>query len=282
MSVWEAIILGIVQGLSEFIPISSTGHLTLTGRVFGLINEQNLKDWTSFIATIQLGTLLAVFVYFFKDLYTILISFIKDNLLSPKKFSLQNKTSKLGWLIILGNIPIIFAGIVLKDFIEGAFTKNLIVISLSLIILGIILAIAEKKGKFTKDINNLNWIDVLIIGAAQALSLIPGSSRSGTTITAGLFVGLKRHEAARFSFLLGVPAIFGSGLLELKEVIESPSSYGLMVTIVAALAAFVSGYFAIDFLIKFLKKNTTFIFVNYRIIVGFIILLLIYNNIILP
>lgn len=278
MSFLEAIILGLIQGLTEFIPISSSGHLTLYGKLSGLINESSYKDWTSFIATIQLGTLLAVFVYFFKDLYLILKNFINDNLLSPKKINLQSSESKLGWLIIVGNIPIVVVGLLFKDFIEGAITKNLIVISCSLIILGIILAIADKTGKFNKEIKELTFSNSLIIGLAQVLSLIPGSSRSGTTITAALFLGIKRSDAARFSFLLGIPAIMGSGLLELKDVISSPSSYGLDVTIIATLVSFISGYFAIDFLIKYLKKHSTFLFVNYRIIIGIVILLLIYNN----
>ncbi|MCK5457045.1 MAG: undecaprenyl-diphosphatase UppP, partial [Melioribacteraceae bacterium] len=214
MSFLEALFLGIIQGLTEFLPISSTGHLTIAGKLMGLISNENPEHWTAFIAVIQLGTLLAIIIYFWKDLWGIFIDFFKENIVSRNKFSNQSMNSKMGWLIILGSIPVAVIGLGFKDIIEGAFTKNLYVIASSLIVLGIILALAEKVGKFKRDLKDITWKDTLIIGFAQSLALIPGSSRSGTTITAGIFLGLKRETAARFSFLLSVPAILGSGLLE--------------------------------------------------------------------
>jgi len=282
LSLIEAIILGIVQGITEFLPISSTGHLTLAGKFMGLISEENPEHWTSFIAVIQLGTMLSIFVYFWKDLLNILKEFLQNNLQKRVKYSEQSTNSKLGWMIILGTIPIVVIGLLFKDLIEGALTKNLYVISGSLIVLAIILAIAEKTAKFKKNIENVTILDSILIGLAQAVALIPGSSRSGTTITGGLFLGLKRDVAARFSFLLSVPAILASGMLQLVESLKY-INYDLTVNlIVATIVSAVSGYLAIDFLLKFLKKNTTFVFIYYRIALGVLILVLLYSNIINP
>ncbi|HRI46256.1 MAG: undecaprenyl-diphosphatase UppP [Ignavibacteriaceae bacterium] len=281
MSFLEAFILGIVQGLTEFLPISSTGHLTLTGKLFGVIN--NDQQWTAFIAIIQLGTLAAILFYFRKDIVDIVLAFLKDNLLERKGFSQQQLNSKLGWLIIIGTIPVVVIGLGFKDIIEGALTKNLYVISGSLIVLALILAFAEKTAKFKKDIKDLTIVDSLIIGLAQAMALIPGSSRSGTTITGGLFMGLNREAAARFSFLLSIPAILASGLLQLyQELGNINSTDEIFNLIIATIASAVSGYFAIDFLLKFLKKNTTFVFIYYRIAIGLIILGLLFTNTINP
>jgi len=281
LSFLEAFILGIVQGLTEFLPISSTGHLTLTGKLFGVIN--NDQQWTAFIAIIQLGTLAAILFYFRKDIVDIVLAFLKDNLLERKGFSQQQLNSKLGWLIIIGTIPVVVIGLGFKDIIEGALTKNLYVISGSLIVLALILAFAEKTAKFKKDIKDLTIVDSLIIGLAQAMALIPGSSRSGTTITGGLFMGLNREAAARFSFLLSIPAILASGLLQLyQELGNINSTDEIFNLIIATIASAVSGYFAIDFLLKFLKKNTTFVFIYYRIAIGLIILGLLFTNTINP
>lgn len=282
MSIIEAIVLGIIQGITEFLPISSTGHLTLAGKFMGLISDKNPEHWTSFIAVIQLGTMLSILIYFWKDLWNIFKEFLQDNFQKRVKYSEQTLNSKLGWMIIAGTIPIVVIGLLFKDAIEGAFTKNLYVISWSLIILAIILAIAEKTAKFKKDVKDITLFDSIMIGIAQAFALIPGSSRSGTTITGGLFLGLKRDVAARFSFLLSVPAVLASGLLQLYESFKY-INYDLTINlIVATFFAAVSGYIAIDFLLKFLKKNTTFIFIFYRIILGIIILTLLYSNVIKP
>lgn len=282
MNLVESILLGIIQGLTEFLPISSTGHLTLAGKFMNLISSEHPEQWTSFIAVIQLGTLLAVLVYFWKDIIHITKDFIGDNLIKPVKYSQQKLNSKLGWLIIIGTIPVVLIGLTFKDLIEGALTKNLYVIAGSLIVLALILAIAEKTAKFKKNVENVTILDSIIIGIAQALSLIPGSSRSGTTITAGLFVGLNRESAARFSFLLSIPAVFASGALQLYEALEFLDQTMAVNIIVATLVSGISGYIAIDFLLKFLKKNTTFLFIYYRIALGIFILILLFNNIIQP
>lgn len=278
----EAIFLGIIQGLTEFLPISSTGHLTIAGKLMGLISEENPERWTAFIAVIQLGTLLAIIIYFWKDLWNIFIAFIKENFVERRKYSAQDVNSKMGWLIILGSIPVAVIGLGFKDIIEGALTKNLYVIASSLIILGIILALAEKVGKFNRDLKDINWKDSLIVGFAQSLALIPGSSRSGTTITAGIFIGLKRETAARFSFLLSVPAILGSGLLEFYSSLEYIQIDGLISLAIATIASAISGYITIAFLLAYLKKHSTMVFVLYRICIGVAIFILIGMNVISP
>jgi undecaprenyl-diphosphatase len=282
LNLLESIILGVVQGLTEFLPISSTGHLTLAGKFMNLISNEHPEQWTAFIAVIQLGTMLAVLVYFWKDLISIIKDFINDNIIKRISFSNQQVNSKLGWLIIIGTIPVVIIGLTFKDVIEGALTKNLYIIAASLIVLALILALAEKTAKFKKNIENVTILDSIIIGVAQALSLIPGSSRSGTTITAGLFVGLNREAAARFSFLLSIPAVLASGVLQLYEAVEFLDKAMAVNIIVATIVSGISGYLAIDFLLKFLKKNSTFLFIYYRIGLGIIIFILLFNNIIKP
>ena len=282
MSVLEAIFLGIIQGITEFLPISSTGHLTVAGKLMNLVSEDNPEQWTAFIAIIQLGTLLAVLVYFWNDILNIVKDFFRDNLIKRVKYSQQNINSKLGWLIIIGTIPVVIIGLGFKDIIEGTLTKNLYVIASSLIGLAIILALAEKVAKFKKDLKDITVIDSLIVGTAQAISLIPGSSRAGTTITAGLFVGLKRETAARFSFLLSIPAIFASGILQLFEALKFVDQTMVFNLIVSTVVSAVSGYLAIDFLLKYLKKNSTFVFIYYRIGLGVLIIIFLITNIIKP
>lgn len=272
MTIIEAIILGIIQGLSEFIPISSTAHMTLAGQLMDLIDPNNPDKWTSFIAVVQLGTLAAVLVYFRKDIFGITKDFLGENISNRKKIKEQSINSKLGWLILLGSIPIVTIGLAVKDIIRSNITKDPFVIALSLIIFAIVLMIAELTVKFRKDLKDISILDSIIIGVGQVFALIPGASRSGTTITAGLFMGLNRETAARFSFLLGIPAILGSGLLEFYKASEYLTPNMFIDLLVATLAASISGYWSIAFLLKFLQKNSTFLFVFYRIALGLIIL----------
>lgn len=282
MNLFEAILLGIIQGLSEFLPISSTGHLTIAGKFLNVVPEYHPESWTSFIAVIQLGTMAAVLVYFAKDIFFIVRDFFKENLFERKKFSEQNLNSRLGWLVIIGTIPVVIIGLAFEDIIEGALTKNLYVIAFSLIGLAVLLAFAEKVASFKKELNDISIKDSLLIGIAQAFALIPGSSRSGTTITGGLFLGLKRDVAARFSFLLSIPAVLASGLFELIDSLKYLNNEMILNLVVATVVSGISGYLAIDFLLKFLKKHTTFLFVYYRIAAGIFILILLLTNIIKP
>lgn len=282
MNLFEAILLGIIQGLSEFLPISSTGHLTIVGKLLNLVSESHPESWTSFIAVIQLGTMAAVLVYFAKDIFLIIKDFLKENLIHRKKFSEQSFNSRLGWMVIVGTIPVVIIGFAFKDIIEGALTKNLYVIAFSLIGLAIILAIAEKVANFKKDLKDISVLDSFLIGIAQTFALIPGSSRSGTTITGGLFLGLKRDVAARFSFLLSIPAVLASGLFELYHSLKYLTADMSLNLVVATIVSGISGYIAIDFLLKYLKKHSTFLFVYYRIAAGIFILILLLTNIIKP
>lgn len=282
MEILEAIFLGIIQGLTEFIPISSTGHLTVAGKLMNLISESKPEEWTAFIAVIQLGTLLAVIIYFFKDLLNILKDFINDVLVNRKSFSDQSQNSQMGWYIIIATIPVVIIGLGFKDIIEGTLTKNLYVISASLIALALILAIAEKTGRFNRSGRNIKWYDALIIGIAQSLALIPGSSRSGTTITAAIFLGFNRETAARFSFLMSIPAIAASGLLQFYQALKYIDSNGLFILAISTVVSGVFGYLSIEFLLRYLRKKSTLIFILYRIIIGIIILAMVYNGVIKP
>jgi undecaprenyl-diphosphatase len=282
LSIIEAIILGIIQGLSEFLPISSTAHLTLAGKFMNVVPVGYPEHWTAFIAVIQLGTLLSILIYFSKDIILITSEFLRDNIKLKLKYSEQSNNSKLGWLIAVGTIPIVIIGLSLKDVIEGALTKNLYVISGSLILFALILAVAEKVADHKREIKDLTFKDSLLIGIAQSFALIPGASRSGTTITGGLFVGMKRSDAARYSFLLSIPSVFASGLLELHDSLKYLDASMAINMVVATLAAAISGYLAIDFLLKYLKKHSTFIFVYYRFILGIAIIILILSKFIQP
>ena len=274
MNIIEAIILGIIQGLSEFIPISSTAHLTLAGHLLDLIDPSHPERWTAFIAVIQLGTLAAVFVYFSNDIKKILNGYFSENIGKNRKaFREQSSYSKLGWLVILGSLPIGFLGLLLKNLIEGEFTKSPFVIATMLIVLALVLLIAEKTASFKKDINKISIKDSLIIGFSQCLALIPGTSHSGATITAGLFLGIKREDAARFSFLLSIPAIFASGLYEFYKSISYINSQDLLIIVIATLVSGIAGYFSIAFLLKFLKTKSTLLFIVYRVILGIVVFL---------
>jgi undecaprenyl-diphosphatase len=266
MSFFEAVLLGLIQGLTEFLPISSTAHLTIAGKFLGLINPAHPEEWTAFIAVIQLGTVAAVIVYFFRDLVQIVKGFLADG---PKYF--QTKIlgqAKMGWFIILGTLPVALFGLSLKKIIEGNLTKSFAVIGTSMIGLALILWLAEVIGSRKKNMERVTWLDSLIIGFAQSLALIPGSSRSGTTITAGLFLGITREDAARFSFLLSIPAVIASGFLELWEMRNFMGQVGVVHVVIATIVSFIVGYASIAFLLKYLRTHTTYAFVWYRIVLG--------------
>lgn len=281
MSIFQAIILGIVQGLTEFIPVSSTAHLVFAARLVnlygGVDKTLQAEQTTATIAVIQLGTLLAVLVYFTRDIVNILRAFVADHTawLSGRVEPGRPKLSKdawLGWLVIIGSIPVGIVGLLFKKQIEGPFTKNLWVIATMMIVVGALLTIAEFVGKRDHGMDQLGIRDALAVGFAQVLALIPGSSRSGSTIMGGLFAGQTRETAARFSFLLSIPAIAASGLLELKEAIEKlpAGSYGSLA--VATVVSGAVGYASIWFLLRFLRTHSTGVFIVYRVIVGGLIL----------
>ena len=281
MTILQAILLGLVQGLTEFIPVSSTAHLVFAARVVnlygGVDKTLQAEQTTATIAVIQLGTLLAVLIYFTRDIVNICRAFVGDHLALLRGRSNPNgpKLSQdawLGWLVIIGSVPVGIVGLLFKKQIEGPFTKNLWVIATMMIVVGGLLTIAEFVGKRDHGMEKLGIGDALAVGFAQVLALIPGSSRSGSTIMGGLFAGQTRETAARFSFLLSIPAIAASGLLELREAIEKlpAGSYGALA--VATVVSGAVGYASIWFLLRFLRTHSTGVFIVYRVIVGGLIL----------
>jgi undecaprenyl-diphosphatase len=293
MTLFQAIILGVVQGLTEFIPVSSTAHLVFAARAVGLFEgvEETLKaeQTTATIAVIQLGTLLAVLVYFARDIVNITRAFVVDHLAlirQPGNAKLANSASEttsstsrlskdawLGWLVIIGSIPVGVVGLVFKKQIEGTFTKNLWVIATMMIVVAILLGMAELIGKRNRSMEDLTISDALAVGVAQVLALIPGSSRSGSTMMGGLFAGQTRETAARFSFLLSIPAIAASGLLELREAVVKLPTNTYVALGVATIVSGLVGYASIWFLLRFLRTHSTGIFIGYRILVAAFILL---------
>lgn len=266
----KAIVLGIIQGTTEFIPISSTAHLRIIPALLGW------KDiGAAYTAVMQIGTLVATLIYFKKDIINLTTGFL--GALKKKDF-LSNSDSRNFIMIIIGTIPIGVCGLLFKRFIEGD-ARGLYVISAALIILAIILYIAEKTGARKKDLSDITIKDGLVIGFAQALALIPGSSRSGVTITAGLFRGLKREVAARFSFLLSIPAIGLSGLYELYKERHILLNENLLSLTIATLVSGIVGYLSIAFLITYLKTKSNMVFIIYRIALGIIILILLSKGI---
>lgn len=274
MTILNAILLGLVQGLTEFLPVSSSAHLTLVGKYMGLISPERPEAWTSFIAVMQLGTLVAVLVYFASDIRRIATAFLKENA-ARTGFQAQSHDSRMGWYVIIGTLPIVVFGLGLKKIIESSLTKDVMLIAGSLILFAVLLEIAERLGKRTRAEGDITWHDALAVGLAQVLALFPGVSRSGSTIMAGLFRGLRRDVAARFSFLLSIPAVLASGLLQLKQAVETLGTSGapdFVALAIATVVAGISGYAAIAFLLKFLQTRTNTVFVVYRILLGIALL----------
>ena len=287
MTLLQAILLGIVQGLTEFIPISSTAHLVLAARAMNL--ELTPEQTTASIAVIQLGTLLAVIAYFAPDIWNISWAFVHDHFVLLKsgrrdQFNRANDHARLsheallGWLVIIGSIPVGVVGLLFKKQIEGTFTKNLWVIATMMVVIALLLAVAEIVGKKRRRMQDLGLKDSLAVGFAQCLALIPGSSRSGSTIMAGLFVGEMRETAARFSFLLSMPAIAASGLLELKEALHKLPSGSLTALAFGTLISGIVGYASIWFLLRYLRTHTTAVFIGYRLVVGSAMLIMLFNG----
>ncbi len=273
MGLLSALLIGLVQGLTEFLPVSSTAHMTLVGNWLGVTEKLGPQRWTAFMAVIQLGTLAAVLVYFSRDLWSIGTAFLSENVLAFRPFRQQSPDSRMGWGIVLGSIPIVLVGLLLKKLIESGLPKQTAVIAGALIFFALLLWLAEAVSRQNRDLSAMRLSDAIVMGLGQVLSLVPGASRSGTTLTAGLLAGLTRPAAARFSFLLSVPAVLGSGLFEFKESLphldrQMAISYG-----VAGTGAFASGLLAIGFLLRYLARHATTPFVVYRIVLGVLLLI---------
>jgi undecaprenyl-diphosphatase len=264
MDAIQAIVLGIVQGLTEFLPISSTAHLRIVPAFMGWEDPG-----AAFTAVTQLGTMAAVLLYFRADLWRIATTWLASLRRPELRADLD---ARMGWYILLGTIPIVIFGFLFKDQIESG-ARSLYLIGTTLIVLGLILLLADELSRRDRDLTTLTARDGAIIGCAQALALVPGVSRSGATLSAGLFLGFDRASAARYSFLLSVPAVVASGLFELRKIGEEGGA-GFVPTAIATLLAFVVGYASIAFLLRWLASHSTAIFVAYRVALGALVLVL--------
>ena len=265
MNVFQAIVLGVVQGLTEFLPISSTAHLRIVPAFLGWDDPG-----AAFTAVIQLGTMLAVLLFFWRDIVRIVVTWARSLVKPELRGELD---ARMGWYIGLGTIPIGVFGVLFKDQIETG-ARNLWLIGSALIVLAFVLLAADRFGRKDRSIERLTMRDGVVIGGAQALALVPGVSRSGATITAGLFVGLTREAAARYSFLLSIPAVVLSGLFELRKVGDG-SGPGAVPTLIATVVAFVVGYASIAWLLRYLTRHSMMLFVIYRIVLGGLVLTLV-------
>ena len=266
MSILESIVLGIVQGLTEFLPISSTAHLRIVPAFLGWEDPG-----AAFTAVTQLGTMAAVLLYFRHDLLRILRASLRA-LRDPA--ARHERDARMGAYIVLGTIPIGIFGLLFKDQIETG-ARDLYLIGSALIVLGLVLLAAERAGSRERELDDIGLRDGVAMGAAQALALVPGVSRSGATISAGLFLGFDRAAAARFSFLLSVPAVVLSGLFELRDFVgEGGDGTDIAGLVVATVLAFVVGYASIAFLLRFLVTHSTRVFVAYRVLLGSAVLAL--------
>ena len=266
----EAIFLGILQGLTEFLPISSSAHIRFAGEIFGT----NQDPGATFTAITQIGTELAVLIYFRKDIARILKAWLNE--ITRRKLDIAEKRdARMGWLIIIGTLPIAVLGYLGQDVIRNDF-RSLWLIASVMIIFGVILGIADKYGKSERDLTQLTPIHGILYGLAQALALVPGVSRSGATIAMGRFLGYSREAALRYSFLLALPAVFGSGFYELSGAIGSDTAeqtFTLPETLVATIIAFLIGYAVIAWILKYVTTKSFAPFIYYRIALGSAILI---------
>ena len=264
MSWFEAVVLGIVQGLTEFLPISSSAHLLILSQVFGWDDPG-----AAFTAVTQIGTELAVIIYFRREIAAILRAWARSFTHAEAR---HDPDARMGWLVIIGTIPIAVLGLLFKDQIETAF-RNLWLVALMLIVFGLILGVADALGARVKTERDLTVRDGILYGLAQSLALIPGVSRSGATISAGLAMGYTRASAARYAFLLAIPAVLMSGLFEARKISSEPNvSWGP--TLLATIIAFSVGFAVIAWLMKWLTTRSYLPFVIYRVALGLLVMLL--------
>ncbi len=273
MSLLEAIVLGLVQGLTEFLPISSTAHLRIVPALLGWRDPG-----AAYSAIIQLGTVAAVLGYFRKDIVELTVGFFAG-LRARAPFGTQ--ASRLAWFVGLGTIPISVTGLLFKDVIKTTL-RSLYVMAASLIILAVVLFIVERVAKQRRTLADLKLADGLLIGVWQALALIPGSSRSGTTITGALALGFTRADAARYSFLLSIPSTSLAGLYQLKDVFKGDEPLSPVALVVGTVVSFLSGWAAIEGLLRFLRSRTMLVFVVYRLALGGLLLVLLGAGVLQP
>lgn len=261
----EAIVLGLVQGLTEFLPVSSSGHLLIVSEAFGWDDPG-----AAFTAVTQLGTVAAVVVYFWRDIVRILSTWSRS-LFQPELRG--DLSAREGWYVIVGTIPIVILGVAFSHKIETA-ARNLWLVATMLIVVGLVLAVADRTGARAREVSDLNLRHGILFGLAQACALIPGVSRSGATISAGLFLGYTREAATRYSFLLSIPAVLLSGVYEAKKIGGADASVDWGPTLLATAIAFVVGYAVIAWLLRYVSTHSFMPFVIYRVALGVVILIL--------
>ena len=269
MTIVQSVILGIIQGLTEFIPISSSAHLVITKYLLGW----SIPDQLAFIfdVMVHLGTLVAVVICFWKDIWKIIREFV-IGIVQRQPF--KNETSRLGWIIILATIPAGVAGALFDAQVEQTFSKP-IYPAIFLLVTALFLVLAERFGQRKRQLESISWKDGLVVGLFQAISLLPGVSRSGSTITGGMLRDLDRQSSARFSFLLSVPAILGAALFKLKDLIQSPTFHAQVTTLVVGfIVSAIVGYLAIRWFFAYLGKRSLYIFAIYCVVVSIVVITL--------
>lgn len=264
MSIFEAIVLGIVEGLTEFLPVSSTGHLTIAEKVLGLpIDDDSI---TAFTAVIQVGAIAAVIVYFWRDITRIGAAWFRGLVKPEHRGELDHR---MGWYVIVGSLPIVIVGFLARDLISGPL-RSLWWVAGALIAWSAVMVLAERVGTQERPLARITFTDALVMGLVQSLALIPGVSRSGATISAGLLRGLDRVAATRIAFLLGIPALVGAGVYELKDALNG--GVGLAPTLIGTIVSFVVAYASVAWLMRFVAKHTIEVFVVYRVAVGLLLI----------
>lgn len=270
MDLFSALLLGLIQGLTEFLPISSSAHVQLTESLLHLSLDK--AELTAFIATIQLGTEAAVLIFFWKDIVRIVSSWFRSGFSKNPTFD-----AKMGWLVIVGSIPVVVAGLLFKDAIEVTL-RNLWIVGITLIVFGVALGLADFFGAKQRSIRELTVRHGILFGLGQMLAVIPGVSRSGGTITAGLLLGYTREATARYSFLLAIPAVLASGIYEFLGSFGDLKPDDLVATAISTVVAFIVGLVVIKFLLNYLVKGSFIPFVIYRAFAGVAILVLLSAN----
>jgi undecaprenyl-diphosphatase len=262
---FRAVVLGVLQGLTEFLPISSSAHLAIFPKLFGWDDPG-----AAYTAVVQIGTEVAVVLYFWKDIWTIGSGWVRGVF---SKAAREAPEWRMGWFVIIGSLPIVLLGLALQDLIDREF-RNLWVIGTTLIVLGVVLGIAERVGRKTSSIESMTMRHAILLGLAQAGALVPGVSRSGATISMGLFLGYERAAATRYAFLLAIPAVLGAGIYKLKDIPGGENAYGVGPTIIGTVVSFVVGIAVIHWLLKFVSTRSYAPFVVYRVALGTLVLVL--------
>ncbi len=273
MGWFEALVLGIVQGLTEFLPISSSAHLSIVGQFFG-----GKDPGSAFTAISQLGTETAVVIYFRKDISRIIVAWFKALV---GKFPRNDHDARMGWLVIIGSIPIVVLGLVFQDAIDSGL-RNLWITAAMLAGFGLVIGIFDRLARNVRQLEELTWKDGIIFGLAQSLALIPGVSRSGSTITAGLALGYEREAAARYSFLLAIPAVLGSGLYKLLGISGDPVPPQWGPIVLATVVAFAIGLAVIHWLLKYISTHNFQPFVIYRLLLAAVVVVLLLTGVLHP